>query len=387
MDRGGEVERVFERSLPEHGLDLVLTLDVAMQQAALDELRAQPWPGALVLLELPDLEIRVLASWPERDRSELVEWGLAETSDADRALHPVHPRAWRPYYPPALGSVIKPLIAATAMRDGRLSPGRRFDCSYDQLIADGRAVRCLGSHGSIGLASAIERSCNHYFALLAAEVGWAPWFGWLEEFGFGERTGFANAVFPDLASFEPSNLVPAEAECGLKHNELRTLRNLMLFGFGQGAIDDVTPLQVAAAMAALAMDRYVPPRLIERAGPHSPRPAAPRPLRIPAGARQAVVDGMRAVTGPTGSARPGAVEGLDLSSYDLATKTGTPQEGGHSDSSWFAGFLPSGQPRFAFALFLERTHAHGGHVCAPILQRLLEHPAFAEVREAARAGR
>jgi cell division protein FtsI/penicillin-binding protein 2 len=158
----------------------------------------------------------------------------------------------------------------------------------------------------------------------------------------------------------------------------------MLLGLGQGLLDG-TPLQVASAMAALAERNWQPPTLIERVGDETPIRDEPMALPISAAAWSLVVDAMRDVT-LVGTADPGHTHGADLTPFDLATKTGTPQQGreGDPDHSWFVGFFPSRAPRYVFAVFLERTGRHGGDAAAPLLLDLLNDPAFAEIAAIAR---
>jgi cell division protein FtsI/penicillin-binding protein 2 len=93
---------------------------------------------------------------------------------------------------------------------------------------------------------------------------------------------------------------------------------------------------------------------------------------------------MRDVTHAGGTASP--QHGYDLTPFDLATKTGTPEQGRKEwpCHSWFVGFFPSHAPRYAFAIFLERTGRHGGDAAAPILVSVLNDPAFAEIAAIAR---
>jgi len=125
--------------------------------------------------------------------------------------------------------------------------------------------------------------------------------------------------------------------------------------------------------------------LIERVGDETPIRDEPMALPISAAAWSLVVDAMRDVT-LVGTADPGHTHGADLTPFDLATKTGTPQQGreGDPDHSWFVGFFPSRAPRYVFAVFLERTGRHGGDAAAPLLLDLLNDPAFAEIAAIAR---
>ncbi|MBM4014458.1 MAG: hypothetical protein FJ293_05775 [Planctomycetes bacterium] len=388
-DRSGRVERELELVAPRAGQDVVLTLDVGWQLAAEALLRRgvvkrnadgsvrREWhPAALVLLELPAMAVRVLASTPSPSREELAaEW---ERLAADEVARPLHPRAWRPWLPPPPGSSIKPLVAAFALSAGLIGPATRLRCDRDALRAPGesRPVLCEGLHHDIDVHDSLVKSCNHYFARVAARAGSERMVAWMRSVGLGRPSGFASARLADGREFGV-----ATGEAGGTVESERGGRNLMLLGLGQGKLD-ATPLQMAAAMGALALRGWQPPTLIERVGGETPFRPAIEPLAITDGAFDCVVEAMRGVTLPGGTADPR--HGYDLTAFDLATKTGTPQQAGGPSHSWLVGFFPSQAPRFAFAIFVERTGMHGGDAAGPFLDALFRDPAFAEVAAIAR---
>jgi cell division protein FtsI/penicillin-binding protein 2 len=394
--RAGNETTVLEQRPPVGGRDLVLTLDSTLQRAAEKILAAgvadakggakRVYPGAFVLIELPAMKVRVLASNPSPSRAEIAE-RYNELAD-DTTTRPLHPRAWKPALPPPPGSSIKPLVAAMALTAGIITPHSTYVCSKDALRArdGGPPIKCEGLHGATDLREALVKSCNHYFAQLAQDAGWSRMAGWLQDFGFGEKSGFTGALLPD-GTVVHSLRDEASGTAREEERGQRGLRNLMLLGIGQGKVD-ATPLQVAAAIGALTQRAWLPPTLIESVGDAAPIRPAPVPLAISDAAYAGVVAAMREVTHPGGTASPSSEHGYDLTPFDLATKTGTPQQGRPSDPdhSWFVGFFPSHAPRYAFAIFLERTGRHGGDAAAPILASVLEDPAFAEIADAARSG-
>jgi cell division protein FtsI/penicillin-binding protein 2 len=391
-DRASGAQRVLEIVEPVAGRDVQLTLDVDLQRAAEAALARgapvekggapQVFPAAFVLIELPDMEVRVLASYPAPSRAELAEKyeQLADPKSELGKLRPLHPRAWRPYLPPPPGSSIKPLVAAFALSAGVIVPGTTFECTRDRLTAPGekKPIKCEGLHGDIDAREAIVVSCNHFFAHVAYASRSERMVAWLRSVGLGSRTGFTGARLGDGSDLPPLELEVAGHAAGEAGG-----RNLMLLGMGQGKVD-ATPLQMAAAMGALATRRWRPPTMIARVGGERPLAPAAVDLPIDAAAWNLVVAAMRQVTRAGGTASPDHV--ADLSPYDLATKTGTPEPGRTTDPShsWFVGFFPSRAPRYAFAVFRESTGRHGGDGAAPILRDLLEDPAFAEIAAAAR---
>ena len=57
----------------------------------------------------------------------------------------------------------------------------------------------------------------------------------------------------------------------------------------------------------------------------------------------------------------------------MAGKTGTGQRGqGQPYVGWFMGYYPASSPEVAFAVLVDRTHAHGGDACVPVARALLE---------------
>lgn len=396
-DRAGVEEAVLDQQPPIGGRDVVLTLDSTLQRAAEKILAAgvpegrgspkRPYPGAFVLIELPAMKVRVLASYPSPTRAEITEDYDDLANNLEKyPLRPLRPRAWKPALPPPPGSSIKPLIAAMALTAGIITPRSTYVCSGKDLRArdGGPPIKCEGTHGATDLREAIVKSCNHYFAQVAQDAGWGRMVGWLQDFGFGAKTGFTGVRLPDDTVVE-SLRDEAKGTAKEESRQERGGRNLMLLGIGQGKVD-ATPLQVAAAIGALTQRAWLPPTLIESVGEATPVRPAPVALAISDSAYAAVVAAMREVTHAGGTASPSSEHGYDLTPFDLATKTGTPQQGRASDPdhSWFVGFFPSHAPRYAFAIFLERTGRHGGDAAAPILASVLDDPAFAEVAACAR---
>ena len=72
------------------------------------------------------------------------------------------------------------------------------------------------------------------------------------------------------------------------------------------------------------------------------------------------------VTGGTGTA-------AQISGVKVAGKTGTAETGeNHVNTTWFIAFAPADNPRYAVAVVVERQHATGGEVAAPIAKQILE---------------
>ncbi|MCI0460292.1 MAG: hypothetical protein L0Z62_25345, partial [Gemmataceae bacterium] len=157
---------------------------------------------------------------------------------------------------------------------------------------------------------------------------------------------------------------------------------------GQGPVL-ITPAQMARLMQIVALGEVPPaPRVRLPEAPGEGPVAALEPLsgtrseslRMVRAALRDVVNG----GGTGGRAR--------LDDVEVCGKTGTVQVVAHSagvdsaklakevrDHSWFAGWAPCGEPRVAFAVFVEHG-GHGGDSAAPIAKRVLE-VYFGKVKE------
>ena len=63
---------------------------------------------------------------------------------------------------------------------------------------------------------------------------------------------------------------------------------------------------------------------------------------------------------------------VGLRTLDVAVKTGTAELGrGRLHAAWIMGYWPATAPRLAFAVVVERTAGHGGHVAGPVVAKVL----------------
>jgi penicillin-binding protein 2 len=78
--------------------------------------------------------------------------------------------------------------------------------------------------------------------------------------------------------------------------------------------------------------------------------------------------GMDKVTDPGGTAYGLAIPGLPFGG-----KTGTVEtDGGRGpNTTWFVAYVPTTNPKFALAVFMERTGGYGAEVAAPVARRVM----------------
>lgn len=261
---------------------------------------------------------------------------LADSLQAENS--PFLNRALQSY---AVGSVFKPVLAATALEAG-LQPV--FECT-GAVVVDGQIFRCAGGvpHGQVDLAAALEKSCNGYFIRLGQQLGAESLLDAAKAFGFGQSLLLAEGF-------------AAEAGQLPTPQELAQSGQLANFSFGQGSLL-ATPMQVAALFNTLAADGvYRAPYVLqatldEATGQPVETLSHPRGRRVISAQNAALLRAMLVQVVQQGTAQDAA--GL---SGGAGGKTGTAQtgqftpEGTERCNLWFAGFWPAEKPRYTIVV-------------------------------------
>ncbi|MFA4944061.1 MAG: penicillin-binding protein 2 [Lentisphaeria bacterium] len=366
---------------PQDGADLCLSLDSRAQRAA--ELAIAGYRGALVLVEVQTGAIKAMVSAPGIDLSTLTAARYRELA-ADTENQPLLNRAVAGQYIP--GSILKPLTALAALEADKITASSTVTCTGAYPLGN-RAIRCWyhPGHGPLNLAGALQHSCNSFFIDAGIRLTPAEFLTLLRDAGLGEAPeidlpGAARGILPDPAA---AARLPRTA----------WISEAALLAIGQGAIA-ITPLQAALYTAAIANGGTVfRPYLVERLrnpDGSSRRITAPIALRrLPVRQKHLALvrQGMwQAVNLPDGTARQARTAVISM-----AGKTGTAQfqtRAGMAKNTWFIGYAPADQPRYAFAVVTE--HGQSGGQTAPIVRRTFElwlTPGALEAAEAQAAGR
>ena len=376
----GRILRVLEREPPEHGDDLVLSIDLEVQQVAWDALGDRP--GAVVAIDPQDGSVIAMVSKPAFDPNAFVH-GISTTDYQAIVSSPGRPlfnrAVWGGYEP---GSTLKPFIGLGGLELGivdaetKIWSGGQFRLpNHDRPYRDWKA----GGHGWVTIEQALEESVNSYFYQLALDMGIDRMHAWLEPFGFGAPTGI------DMPG-EASGVLPSRDWKRGQYGQPWYPGETVIAGIGQG-FNVVTPIQLATALAALANGGTVfIPHLLQASKPGG---GAAELTESEVARRIAVTDqdnwlvirsGMeRVVHGAAGTAR--AIEPLD--SYRIAGKSGTAQVVAQAEDqgeptsqarhlqnhALFAAYAPATRPLIAVAAVVE--HGGGGSAEAAPVARLV----------------
>ncbi len=369
---------------PRMGDNLVLNIDSRAQKIGQSLLKGRE--GSLVLLDVRSGAVLAMVSEPSYDLPTMLamvsdfSFDRKTVGDQFRALEeapekPLQNRAILAGY--NCGSIIKPLIALSALEHEVITPDTIIDCPGYYQIGESR-IRCSArwGHGEIDLHKAIEVSCNTYFIDIGLRTGIANLEETLASGGIGQPTGL------ELDSPYAKGILPGRDEKKRRQGIPWYTGDTALISIGQGFIG-VSPLQAAVFTAAIANGGLLlRPRLVKAVQTVDANPvivtrpdvrgqlaASPENLQMVREAMHSVIHG------PNASAKSAQTEVIEL-----AGKTGTAEVGsgdGRYKNVWFICFGPYTEPRYAVAVFIEHGES-GGKTAAPIARQFFEHYLVAE---------
>jgi len=363
----GRIEGEARRDDPKQGNSIVLTIDARIQHIAEQALRAVG-RGAAVVVDPNNGDVLAMASVPSFDPNSFIpsisasDWKELTADATDPLLN----RATSAYAP---GSTYKVATALSGLRTGVFD--KSFNCSGGVQYGN-HFMKCTGTHGTLGLVSALRVSCNAFFFQYGNKSGIAEIDAVGEMLGLGQKSGLP-------LTGEYSGVLP-----GPEWMAKRTARERWSSGqtantsIGQGFVL-ATPLQmamVAATVGNWGTSYY--PRIIDKVVAADGSVIRQEPVKVRANllengftsdeigmVRSGMWDVVNRDGGTGGKAR--------IKNYPVAGKTGTAQfwrRGTPDNHTWFISFAPYEKPRYAVCVMVNGG-ASGGGVAAPIASKIL----------------
>jgi penicillin-binding protein A len=310
--------------------DVRLTIDRDLQQAAVDQLKGRH--GAVVVLNPQTGEVLALYSEPSYSLKEVegkddTNWIKLEDNERDK---PLVSRALGAYYIP--GSTFKTVTMTAAFIAG--FQDTEFTCGGGGYVAapganaifdDGGAGEV---HGTIGIDTAFEVSCNQYFAQMGVKLGPERLKQAAQLLGIGTYDTPEEAVRgrkePEIwnASSDAIKRALAPREATIVTGKQLTRFDLALIGYGQGYAGQMTPFQMALAASAIG---NMEGKLMKPKIEYEQKPEMYKQV-VPPQTAQRLREIMGLVTGgPRGTAR-GVFAPVKAAGINTGGKTGTAQK-------------------------------------------------------------
>ncbi len=219
------------------GADLTLTLDLNIQYMAAARLNAAieqagARRGDVIVMDPRTGAILAIATNPTFDPTKFVECNEDPQCAAVMYRNPAIGLHYEP------GSTMKILTMAIALEEGIVYPDWSFECSGGTYVDgvyfhnwDGKA------HGHETLGEILMHSCNVGAITVGRMIPPETYYRYLDRLGFGHPTGI------DLFGELSGTVVTSDVKTWTNVDQAANV-------FGQGI--DVTPIQLAAAVAAVA---------------------------------------------------------------------------------------------------------------------------------------
>lgn len=308
--------------------DVRITIDRDLQQAVVDQLKGKH--GAVVVLNPQTGDVLALYSEPSyslKDVEDEATWIRLEANERDK---PLVSRALGAYYIP--GSTFKTVTMTAAFIAG--IQDTQFTCSGGGYVAaqganpifdDGGAGEV---HGTIGIDTAFEVSCNQYFAQMGVKLGAERLKQAAQLLGIGAYDTPTEALRGRKqteiwnASSDAVKRAIAPREATIVTGKQVTRYDLALMGYGQGYAGQMTPFQMALAASAPANmeGKLMKPKI------EFDRPPEMYKQVLSPSAAQRIREIMGLVTGgPRGTAR-GVFGPVKAAGINTGGKTGTAQK-------------------------------------------------------------
>jgi len=370
--------RWYERHGPDASAasNVVVTIDQNVQYIAEKALAGavastHAKAGAVLVQDPATGELLALANWPTFDPN--VAGSVPAEARMDRAVSAI--------YEP--GSTFKIVTVAAALQEGITNPEEVVDCQMGSITIANHLIHDHKPFGALTVTQVVANSSDVGAIKLGLRLGAPKFYDYIRAFGFGSQTGIE---------------LPGETR-GL----LRRLENwsaISIGGVSMGQEVGVSPVQLIAAVSAIANGGVVHPTHVVRevrsaTPPAAPptaggdgAPDAPAVSAPPSAAAGVAADpGHRAISPETAATMRRILEQVvlvgtgkkaKLNGYTSAGKTGTAQKidpatGRYSARDYiasFVGFAPVNSPAVTVLVVLDSPVGvgghHGGDVAAPV---------------------
>ena len=329
---------------------VVLTIDKRIQEVVEKAMNKKVEKGAVVVMDIHSKEILAMASRPTFNPyqiSNIIAFDNRSTL-SNRAVSKYNP-----------GSIFKILLSVAALEEGTVKIDEPFNCSGKYVFNDQVTISCWKEegHGALTFSQAFANSCNPTFIRVGLRLGRSQVLNYVDKLHLTDETiiGYDTGDMGTYVRIDRGE--PALGNASL----------------GQEGVM-ISPLQIASLLSTVADDGYwAPPALvkytIDQKGNKNELVSGNRKQVISSGTAEKVRGLLKKVV-EEGTGKTAAIP-----EERVAGKTATSQTGRMKSedeeilNTWFAGYLPAEQPRWAIVVMAEEGSS-GSQNCAPVFKEI-----------------
>ncbi len=357
--RGNTIADVdYSIQKPQHGQQVVLTIDNSYQWIVEEELRfvvdQYEADAATAIITNPVTgEILAMA----------VEPGFDPNNAGNYSPERWRNRAITDGYEP--GSTFKPVIMSAILEEGLKSPDDIVFCENGRYHVYDRVIEDVHGYGWLSLRKVIKKSSNIGMSKIAQEVNKNIIYQYVRDFGFGVKTGIQ---------------LPGETTGEFKKTTEWTKFTPIAMSYGYEV--SVTPLQMVMAYGAIANGGFLlkPKIYLSVVDEINKKMESVQPeviRRVISDSTSKTLISMLEDVVYEGTGKRASIQGLRIAGKTGTSKKYDPKLQGYSDDTFvssFIGFFPTESPQLLMYVMVDNPKkAHlGGAVAAPVFRRILQ---------------
>jgi penicillin-binding protein 2 len=371
-----KLENIVQKT--KDGDDIVLSIDASVQNKMYEEMRFLSEKvgysgGAGVIMDINTGEILALTNYPEYDSQIMTDGqdtAMINKYINDKKNTPLLNRVISGTYTP--GSTVKSFIAYAALAENIIDPltnilsteylsiPNPYDANRPTIFRDWKV------HGYVDMRKALAVSSDIYFYTVGGGFQDQKGLGiinidkYMKMFGFGEP--LKSSFFSGAGGVIPTPEWKAET---FPEDKDWRIGNTYHTSIGQYGFL-ISPIQMVRAIAALVNGgKLLEPEILLNSSAPSFVDLKLNPTYL-----KVVTEGMR-----DGVIKDyGTVKVLNSANYTVAAKTGTAELGVHKQfvNSWVTGYFPYENPKYAFAVIMEKGPADNTMSATFIMKGVLD---------------
>lgn len=327
---------------------VVLTIDKRIQEVVEKAMDSRAEKGAAVVMDIHSKEILAMVSRPTFD-----PYQINDAIEFD-SRSPLTNRVLSRYNP---GSLFKILLTSAALEEEIVDLDEPFFCSGKYVFNDQVSISCLKKegHGQLTFRQAFAQSCNPTFIQVGLRLGRTRLLRYVDQFHLTDETiiGYESGKIGTYVKINGGDAAMGNASLGQ-----------------EGVM--VTPLQVASLLSTVADGGvWAAPSVVKYTLDKTGDKIAVeggQPKQVISSLTAEKVRSLLENVVDDGTGRTAAIPEAKVAGKTATAQTGRIIDGDEEVlNTWFGGFFPADQPRWAVVVMVEEGIS-GSQTCAPIFK-------------------
>ncbi len=370
----GRVIREISRQDSQKGNDIQITIDMRIQQHALNLLKEHK-AGSAVLMDINNGNILCMVSTPSYNPNKIIQKPNKEywESILENELSPLTYRCIQGLYAP--GSTFKMVVAIAGIVHGIIDTNTKHFCSGKIGLGD-RLYHCWknNGHGSMNVSDAIKESCDVFFYEISKKIGIDKIARVAEDFGLGK-------IYDLPLPSQKKGIIPSREWKKKNYDESWYPGETLISAIGQGFVL-TNPLQLAVMTSIIASNgKNIKPNIIKQNNDieFEKLEKYQNAIKIIKSSMFKVVNESKGTAynsrsefapfaGKTGTSQVRRITVEERESEDFRKKE---VEWKKRDHALFVGYMPVENPRYAVSVVIEHGGS-GASTAAPIAKEIFQ---------------